>query len=129
MACSVMVAAARTALAAAAVAPSSVDLLLGHASVSEYITPNSLAQVHAEIGLPASTAVLPLADDFTNVNSGVMLADALIQQGRCRRALIVCGANWTRYVNDDPRHAARLRQHRIGRHPGQPGDLRVRDRH
>lgn len=95
----IMMAAARRALADAAVAPSSIDLLLGYASVSEYITPNSLAQVHADIGLPASTVVLPLADDFTNFNSGVVLADALIRQGRCRRALIVCGGNWTGYVD------------------------------
>lgn len=96
---SIMVAAARAALVAAAIAPEQIDLLLGYGSVGQYITPNTLAQVHAELGLPASTEVLPLANDFTNWGSAVVIADALIRVGRIERALIVCGANWTQYVD------------------------------
>jgi 3-oxoacyl-[acyl-carrier-protein] synthase-3 len=96
---SIMVAAARAALVAGAIDPGQIDLLLGYGSVGEFITPNTLAQVHHELGLPASTEVLPLANDFTNWGSAVVIADALIRVGRIGRALIVCGANWTQYVD------------------------------
>jgi 3-oxoacyl-[acyl-carrier-protein] synthase III len=96
---SIMVAAARAALVQAALAPADIDLLLGYGSVGEYITPNTLAQVHAELGLPAATEVLPLNNDMTNWSSAVVVADALIRVGRIERALIVCGSNWTQYVD------------------------------
>jgi 3-oxoacyl-[acyl-carrier-protein] synthase III len=96
---SIMVTAAQAALNAANVTALSVDLLLGYASVSQYVTPNSLAVVHAELGLPSTAQVLPVADDFTNFNSSLMLADALIRAGRVGTALIACGANWTSYVS------------------------------
>lgn len=96
---SIMVAAARAALVQAQLAPSEIDLLLGVGSVGEYITPNTLAQVHAELGLPAGTEVMPLNNDFTNWTAAVVIADALIKAGRIGRALIACGANWTQYVS------------------------------
>ncbi len=94
-----MVSAARNALNAAALAPEDVDLLLGYGSVAEYITPNTLAQVHAELGLADHVPVLPLADDFTQFNSALSIADALIRAGTARNALIVCGDNWTQHVD------------------------------
>jgi 3-oxoacyl-[acyl-carrier-protein] synthase III len=96
---SIMVAAARAALVNGATDAEQIDLLLGYGSVGEYVTPNTLAQVHAELGLPASTEVLPLANDLTNWLSAVVVADALIQAGRIERTLIVCGGNWTQYVD------------------------------
>jgi 3-oxoacyl-[acyl-carrier-protein] synthase-3 len=94
-----MVEAARTALEAAGAGPDSVDVLLGYGSVAAYISPNVLAQVHAELGLPARVPVLPFADDFTNFNSALIAADALIRAGSVETALIVCGDNWTGYVD------------------------------
>lgn len=96
---SIMVAAARAALVQGAVSPAQIDLLLGFGSVGQYVTPNTLAQVHEELGLPASTEVLPLANDMTNWASAVVIADAMIRAGRIQRALIVCGGNWTQYVS------------------------------
>ena len=96
---SIMVAAARAALVQASLDPGQVDLLLGYGSVSEYVTPNTLAQVHEELGLPDSTEVMPLANDFTNWTASMAVADALIKAGRIERALIVCGANWTQHVD------------------------------
>jgi 3-oxoacyl-[acyl-carrier-protein] synthase-3 len=96
---SIMVEAARTALVSAGLEPSEIDMLLGYGSVGEYVTPNTLAQVHAELGLPASTEVLPLNNDMTNWGSAVVIADALINVRRIERALIVCGSNWTQYVD------------------------------
>jgi 3-oxoacyl-[acyl-carrier-protein] synthase-3 len=96
---SIMVGAARAALVQGGLGPLDIDLLTGYGSVGQYITPNTLAQVHAELGMAPSTEVLPLANDFANWTSGVVLADALIRAGRIQRALIVCGANWTQYVD------------------------------
>ncbi|MEA2196040.1 MAG: 3-oxoacyl-[acyl-carrier-protein] synthase [Solirubrobacteraceae bacterium] len=96
---SIMVAAARAALVQGAINPAQIDMLLGYGSVGEYVTPNTLAQVHAELGLAASAEVLPLNNDMTNWGSGVVVADALIKVGRIERALVVCGSNWTHYVD------------------------------
>ena len=96
---SIMVAAARAALVQGAVSPAQIDLLLGFGSVGQYVTPNTLAQVHEELGLPANTEVLPLANDMTNWASAVVIADAMIRAGRIQRALIVCGGNWTQHVS------------------------------
>ena len=96
---SIMVAAARAALVAGAIDPGQIDMLLGYGSVGEYVTPITLAQVHAELGRPASTEVLPINNDMTNWGSAVVIADALIRVGRIERALIVCGSNWTQYVD------------------------------
>jgi 3-oxoacyl-[acyl-carrier-protein] synthase III len=96
---SIMVGAARAALVQGQIDPSEIDMLLGYGSVGEYVTPNTLAQVHAELGLPSSTEVLPINNDMTNWPSAVVIADALIRVGRIERALIVCGANWTQYVD------------------------------
>ena len=94
-----MVEAARAALQAAGVGPENVDVLLGYGSVAEYISPNTLAQVHAELGLAAGVPALPFADDFTNFNSALVAADALVRAGSVHTALIVCGDNWTGYVD------------------------------
>lgn len=96
---SIMVRAAEQAMLDAGVGPRDIDLLVGQASVSRYISPNSLAEVHASLGLPSTTQVLPVADDFTNFNSSVVLCDSLISNGACNVCLIVCGANWTQHVD------------------------------
>lgn len=96
---SIMAAAAEQALAGAHVGPGDVDVLLGYGSVAEYLTPNTLAEVHHVLGLGAHVPVIPLADDFTNFLSALVLADALVRTGQARTALLVCGDNWTRYVD------------------------------
>jgi 3-oxoacyl-[acyl-carrier-protein] synthase-3 len=93
-----MVPAARQALADAGLAPGDVDVLLGDASVSEHGTPNELADVHCRLGLPASAWIVPV-NLMANFNTSLLLAHSLVQAGRCRHALIVCGCNWTRHVN------------------------------
>lgn len=96
---SIMVGAAQAALQKAKLPTSAVDVLIGYASVSQYITPNQLAVVHAELGLPPTTPVIPVADDFTNFNTSLLLVDAMIRSGQIQTALIACGANWTSYVD------------------------------
>jgi len=95
----IMVPAARSALAAATLAAGDVDLLLGIGSVSAFDPPNALSQLHRELGLSATCWVLPLANDFSNFNAGLLLADALIRAERATNVLVAVGTNWTRHVD------------------------------
>jgi 3-oxoacyl-[acyl-carrier-protein] synthase-3 len=93
-----MVPAALQALNQAGIGPSDVDAILGDASVSEYYTPNELADIHRRLGLPASAWIVPI-NLMANFNTSLLVADSLVRAGRCRNVLIVCGCNWTRYVS------------------------------
>jgi len=93
-----MVPAARLALRDACIDPSAIDAILGDASLSEYHTPNELADIHRRLALPASAWIVPV-NLMANFNTSLLLADSLVQSGRCRNALIVCGCNWTRHVS------------------------------
>lgn len=94
-----MDAAATQALAAAGLAAADVDLLLGYASVSRYIMPNELAHLHQRLGLSQTCWVLPINNEYSNFNAGLVFADALIASGKARNALVVCGGNWSRHVS------------------------------
>jgi 3-oxoacyl-[acyl-carrier-protein] synthase III len=93
-----MVPAAQQAITAAGLQPGQVDAILGYASVSEYVTPNALAQVHRLIGLPETCWIVPvdLEEDF---NTSLVLAQSLVETGRATNALVVAGCNWTRFVS------------------------------
>jgi 3-oxoacyl-[acyl-carrier-protein] synthase-3 len=93
-----MVPAALQALQHAGIGPGEVDAILGDASVSEYYTPNELADIHRRLGLPASAWIVPI-NLMANFNTSLLVADSLVKTGRCRNVLIVCGCNWTRYVS------------------------------
>jgi 3-oxoacyl-[acyl-carrier-protein] synthase-3 len=93
-----MVPAALQALQQAGIDPSKVDAILGDASVSEYHTPNELAEIHRRLGLSASAWIVPI-NLMANFNTSLLVADSLVKSGRCRNVLIVCGCNWTRYVS------------------------------
>lgn len=94
-----MTAAAHAALADAGSDGSDIDVLLGYGTVSEYLTPNTLAAVHRALRLPDGALIVPVNNEFTNFTSSLLIADALITAGRARRALVVCGSNWTRHVD------------------------------
>lgn len=93
-----MVPAAQRALADAGVAASEVDILLGSGSISPTLVPNTLSLVHHRLGLSSRTWPIPLLNAFSEFPAAVMMADALIRAGRGTTALLVFGANWTRYV-------------------------------
>ena len=82
------------ALQAANLQPSDIDMLLGYASVSPYANPNELSHLHQMLDMPQSTYVVPLNNEFSNFNAGLLFADALIKRrtgeehsGRRRRKL------------------------------------------
>lgn len=95
----IMLPAAQNALDAAGLAAKDIDVLLGYASVSEFIMPNALAQLHQKLEMSENALVLPICDEYTTLNSGILLAHSLIESGNARHALVVCGADWTRFVN------------------------------
>lgn len=95
----VMVPAALRALRDAQLDPCEIDLLLGCGSISPYQTPNELCRLHQQLDLPQHAWVLPLNNDFSNFNAGIVLADAMIRTKRARNVLIVIGGNWTQYVD------------------------------
>ena len=94
-----MVQAAQQALAMAGLAADQVDLLTGFASVSDYVMPNMLAQLHQRLGLPARCWVLPINNEYSNFNAGLVLADGLMRGGQIGNALVVCGGNWSQHVD------------------------------
>ncbi|MGA2043599.1 MAG: 3-oxoacyl-[acyl-carrier-protein] synthase III C-terminal domain-containing protein [Roseiarcus sp.] len=95
-----MLAAAAQALDDAGLASRDIDLLIGLASVSDYVTPNALVKLHSDLGLPAHCQVLPVGTEFTTFNDSLVLADAMIRTGSgIGNVLIACGCNWTRHVS------------------------------
>lgn len=95
----IMLPAARDAIQRSGVAAQDIDLVLGTASVSAAQTPDDVASLPAKLGLSPRCWVLPLRDDFSNYNAGLVLADSMIRAGRAKHALVVCAGNWTRYVD------------------------------
>ena len=96
---SIMVPAALGAIADAGIRPADVDMLLGDASVSQYATPNDLCLLHRELLLPERAWTIPLNNEFSNFNAGLVLADALIRAGRAQTILVAVGGNWTKHVD------------------------------
>jgi len=95
----IMVEACQNALTQAKLKPDQVDMILGSGSVSTYIAPNDLAVVHERLGLPRHCRIMPLNSDYSAFQDGVRLANDLIQCGTIGHALVVCGNNWTHFMD------------------------------
>lgn len=94
-----MLAAGQQALDMAGLKAGDVDMLLGFGSVSEYVMPNDLTQLHELLGLNERCWVVPINVEYSNFNAGLVFADALMRSGQIGNALVVCGGNWSRHVN------------------------------
>jgi 3-oxoacyl-[acyl-carrier-protein] synthase-3 len=95
----IMAPAAQAALDTAGLNADDIDVLMGYASVSEFVAPNELVLVHKTLQLRDSAWIMPIDNQFINFPLSVMLAQSLIETGRAWHILVVCGGNWTRYVN------------------------------
>jgi 3-oxoacyl-[acyl-carrier-protein] synthase-3 len=73
-----MISAAKQALARAETDAADVDLLLGWASISPYLTPNALTLVHRELRLRQNAWLIPV-EGLENFSTALMLADSLIK--------------------------------------------------
>lgn len=93
------------ALADAGVRAEEVDRLYGHLTVSEFLSPNELYEVHRQVGLGAHAMVVPVQSDFVNFILGSVLAWEAMLAGHSERALVAVGAGWTRNVDYSQGHA------------------------
>ncbi|WP_207538719.1 3-oxoacyl-ACP synthase III family protein [Sabulicella rubraurantiaca] len=95
----ILLPAARMALDDAGAEPGEIDHLIGCVSPSTYEVPSDLFALAARLGLTDDCLTIPLANDFSNFNVGVALADALLRSGRARKVLVAVGGGWTRAVD------------------------------
>jgi 3-oxoacyl-[acyl-carrier-protein] synthase-3 len=95
----IMLPAAQMALKTAGKKPEDIDLLLGLGSISEYVQPNMLSQLHNKLGLPENCWVIPIGNDYSNYGSCLLLADGLLRAKRAKNILICIGGNWTTNVD------------------------------
>ncbi len=100
-----MIEATHWALLQARLAPEDIDRLYGYASVSSYITPNALYAVHKGLRLPEQTLVIPINSEFSNFLISFIQAWEAIAAGHSKNALVVCGTNWTKYMDYTQGHA------------------------
>jgi len=100
-----MVQASQQALVQAGLKPEQINRLYGYASVSEFITPNALYKVHADLKLSTQTLVVPINSDFGNFLTSVIQAWEAIAAGHCDYALVVCGSYWTKYMDYNKGHS------------------------
>ncbi len=95
----IMVPAAKMALEKAKLKATDIDLLIGLGSISDYIQPNALSQLHKELGLPSRAWAIPVGNDFSNFGSSLLIADSLIRTKRVKNILICLGCNWSSNVD------------------------------
>lgn len=82
-----------------------VHRLYGYLSVSDYIAPNALYDVHRRMGLPESALVVPVQSEFSNFLLSFVLASEAIRCGQSQHALLVAGSGWTRNMDYTQGHA------------------------
>ncbi|MGO4705576.1 3-oxoacyl-[acyl-carrier-protein] synthase III C-terminal domain-containing protein [Microvirga sp. 2MCAF38] len=97
--------AGHAALNDAQMATHSIDRLYGYLSVSDYIAPNALYDVHRIMGLPVDTLVVPVQSEFSNFLLSATLATEAILAGNAKTALVAVGAGWTRNMDYSQGHA------------------------
>jgi len=95
----IMIAAAKTALAGAKLVPEDVGMLLGSGSVGDYYAPNALSVVHQALGLSSNCRALALNTEYSTFPDAMKIANDLIACGTMKTALVVCGIDWTQHMN------------------------------
>ncbi|GER89080.1 hypothetical protein KDW_32420 [Dictyobacter vulcani] len=103
-----MIEAARQAIQRANLEVKNIDRLYGYASVPEFYTPNGLYAVHNGLGLSEYTMVIPINNEFSTFLLSVIEACNAIIANCSKHALIVCGTNWTKYMDYTQGHALSL---------------------
>jgi 3-oxoacyl-[acyl-carrier-protein] synthase III len=94
-----MQAAADSAMQRASLSAAAIDLLVGYSSISAWEMPNDLFVLAKRLGLAPTTTIIPINNEYANFNQSLVVADALISAGRASKALVVVGADWSRYVD------------------------------
>lgn len=76
--------------------------VIGYSTVPKYNTPNGLALVHYELGLPDQCAVIPIQGEFANFQNALIIAHSMASSGFKAaegQYLISCGCNWTQHLD------------------------------
>lgn len=94
-----MTTAAQNAMAQAGIKAVDIDLVIGDASVGEFLMPNAISAVHNRLGLDARALPVALTSGFSQFNVAMLMADSLIRAGRATYVLIALGDNWTQFVD------------------------------
>jgi 3-oxoacyl-[acyl-carrier-protein] synthase III len=94
-----MVQAGTQALVNAGVAAGDVDLVLGYASFGTFAMPNDLVTMAIDLGVPLTAMIIPINSEYANFEHALLAAEGLLTTGRAQTALIVIGADWTRFVD------------------------------
>jgi 3-oxoacyl-[acyl-carrier-protein] synthase-3 len=94
-----MVEAGSLALDNAGVAAGDVDVVLGYASFGTWAMPNDLVTMAAKLGVPPTAMIMPINSEYANFEHALLAAEGLLTTGRAQTALIVIGADWTRFVD------------------------------
>jgi 3-oxoacyl-[acyl-carrier-protein] synthase III len=91
----ILVPAAREAITDAGLESDQIDVVIGCISPNTYFVPPDLFALTRNLKLSERTLTIPLANDFSNFNVGVALADAMVRAGRARNILVAIGGGWT----------------------------------
>jgi 3-oxoacyl-[acyl-carrier-protein] synthase III len=94
-----MVQAGSAALTNAGVAAGDVDLVLGYASFGTWAMPNDLVTTANQLGVPPTAMIVPINSEYANFEHALLAAEGLLTTGRATTAVIVVGADWTRFVD------------------------------
>lgn len=94
-----MAQAASNALVSAGVAAGDVDLVVGYASFGGWSMPNDLVTMTTQLGVPPTAIIMPINSEYANFPHALLVAEGLLTTGRATTALIVVGADWTRFVS------------------------------
>lgn len=76
-----------------------VTHILGYSTVSAYNAPNGLALVSKKLGLSNSCLILPINNEFNNLNTAVMVGGSVLQLQKQAKILCTVGSNFTKHVN------------------------------
>ncbi len=95
------IAAARDALAKAAISPDEIDALLLQSTVPDQLTTNVACSIHAALGIPRNCFTLTVEGVCNGFQQQFVLADALIRSGQARRALLVQSCSLSRLLPYD----------------------------
>ena len=93
-----MTEAGSNALTAAGVTSGDIDLVVGFASYGRWAMPNDLVMMASQLGVPPTAIIMPINSEYANFEHGLLVAEGLITAGRATTALVVVGADWTKFV-------------------------------
>lgn len=85
-----------------------IERLYGYLSVSQFLAPNALFEVHSDLGLEPSCMVVPINSEYSNFVLSLIHAWEAIECGHIHHALVASGLNWTMHLDYHQGHSISL---------------------